>query len=105
VAGGWQGSDRKSRLPSNWTELRLRVLRRDGYRCQHRDAPGAPPCGVRGSDVDHKTPGDNHSMSNLQTLCTAHHRAKSSREGVEARRSRFRDPEPHPGLIASPPKD
>ena len=105
MSGGWQGSDRKSRLPANWTALRLRVLRRDDYRCQHRDAPGAPKCAVRGSDVDHIVPGDNHHLDNLQTLCSAHHAAKSSAEGVAARRPRQRDPEPHPGLIALPPKE
>lgn len=92
-------SARASRLPPNWQSLRLRVLRRDRYQCQHRDYPGAPICGGRANQVDHIERGDDHSVSNLQALCQHHHAAKSSREGVEARQAKGstrRPPEPHP---------
>lgn len=98
----WEGSDRASRLPSDWATRRLRVLRRDGYRCQWRedDVPGI--CGERGSDVDHINPGDDHSPENLQTLCRWHHARKSAAEGNAARKptaSRYRKPEGHPGAL------
>lgn len=97
----WQKgtSARSSRLPSNWQALRLSVLRRARYQCQHRDYPGAPICGARANQVDHIQRGDDHSLRNLQALCEPHHTAKSSREGVEARVSKgttSRTPEQHP---------
>lgn len=63
-------------------------------------------CGQPGGDrVDHKVPGDDHSLGNLDWVHDAvspHcHRFKSSREGVEARRrvSNRRPKERHPGLL------
>ncbi len=97
----WEGSNRKSRLPADWSARRLRVLRRDSYRCQQRDARGMK-CGAQASDVDHIEHGDNHAESNLQAMCRAHHAAKSALEGVEAKRLKYRrerDTVQHPGLI------
>ncbi|MGN6557737.1 MAG: HNH endonuclease [Solirubrobacterales bacterium] len=73
------------------------MLRRDGYRCQHRDATGAL-CGAWANQVDHIERGDDHDESNLQALCRAHHARKSSAEGNAAQPRRRRPPEPHPGL-------
>lgn len=97
----WQKgtSARAQRLPTNWQALRLSVLRRDRYQCQHRDYPNAPICGARANQVDHVIHGDDHSPRNLQSLCAPHHAAKSSREGVEARQAKgttARTPEQHP---------
>lgn len=99
----WSTSDRRSRLPSNWSTLRVRVLRRDGYACQARDSMGRQ-CGAPANQVDHITPGDNHELTNLQALCQWHHARKSSREGAAARGPRAkqrREPEPHPGFLAA----
>jgi 5-methylcytosine-specific restriction protein A len=99
----WDTSDRKSRLPSDWSTRRVRVLRRDSYRCQARDSLGHL-CGEPANQVDHKNPGDDHDLDNLQALCRWHHARKSSAEGAAARRPRptmRRDPEPHPGMLAS----
>jgi 5-methylcytosine-specific restriction enzyme A len=60
-------------------------------------------CGVRGGDfLDHKVPGDDHSLDNLDW---AHdrvpphcHRTKSSREGAAAKPRLTRKPETHPAL-------
>lgn len=98
MAGGWQHSDRKSRLPHDWAQRRIRVLRRDGYRCQHRDEVGIL-CGAWANQVDHVERGDDHDEANLQALCRDHHAAKSSAEGVAAQPRRRRPPEPHPGLL------
>lgn len=94
-------SDRAPRLPSDWSTRRVRVLRRDGYRCMARDSTGAR-CGQPANQVDHIVAGDDHSLDNLQSLCRWHHARKSSAEGAAARRPRARqarDPEPHPGSV------
>lgn len=96
----WDGSDRKARLPREWHRIRRRVLIRDSYQCQHRD--NGVKCGATANQVDHIVPGDDHSEANLQALCVTHHRAKSSREGVEARAKiprRARPTENHPGFL------
>ena len=97
-------TDRKARLPRNWPQLRIRVLRRDRYACQWRGEDGRR-CLEPANQVDHIERGDNHALSNLQALCAWHHARKSSREGVEARGPRpttRREPEPHPGLRPRP---
>ncbi|MCW7984097.1 hypothetical protein XF35_01835 [Streptomyces platensis subsp. clarensis] len=99
MSGGWQGSNRKSRLPKNWKALVLKVKARDGHRCTRLSDEGKRCMNV-GTDVDHVKPGDDHSLSNLALLCSDHHAQKSSREGNEARwKHRQRRPdERHPGL-------
>ena len=98
MSGGWRGSDRKARLPSNWaSEIRPAAHERNPeHICHICRQPG-------GDYLDHKKPGDDHSLDNLDW---AHdrvpphcHRYKTSREGLEAKRSRARrPPEKHPGL-------
>ncbi len=100
----WRGSDRRERLPDNWKGIRRRVLIRDGYRCTwlHEGVR----CEELATDVDHIARGDDHSESNLRSLCDWHHQQKSSSEGGAARAAarrrinhRFRREEPHPGLL------
>lgn len=102
MPGGWEGSDRRARLPEDWSVRRVRVLRRDGYRCQWRMSDGGI-CGERGSDVDHVQRGDDHRLENLQTLCRYHHARKSSAEGNAVNPAKFkprrRAPEAHPGAL------
>ena len=96
----WQ-TDRKDRLPSDWSTRRVRALRRDGYKCRARDSTGAL-CGAPANQADHIIPGDDHDLDNIQALCRWHHARKSSAEGNAARRPRLtmaREPERHPGLI------
>lgn len=94
----WNSSNRLSELPPNWPALRKAVLKRDGNRCQlqYQD------CTVRATEVDHRLPGDDHDLSNLQAVCTACHSIKSSQEGIRERirRKRLtkRPREQHPGL-------
>lgn len=101
----WQGSDRRSRLPDNWSQIRRRILARDGYRCTAYQADDTR-CPEPATDVDHVRRGDDHRETNLTSLCGWHHREKSSREGAEAaavkrRRAhyKFRRVEKHPGEI------
>ena len=97
----WQGSTRRSRLPSNWPVLRRRVLQRDGYLCQVRFSEGQL-CGQPATDVDHIEPGDDHSLANLRALCGWCHARKSASEGGTAaalRRVRTDRPKQrHPAL-------
>lgn len=101
----WDSSDRRSRLPDDWAIRRVRVLRRDAYKCQAQDSRGRR-CGRPANQVDHIVHGDNHDLSNLQALCYDHHKVKSSSEGAEARKAKggyrrqAREPEPHPGVKA-----
>lgn len=102
---GWAGSDRRSRLPDNWPRLRNRILKRDGHRCTHTDDKGVR-CPEDATDVDHIIPNDDHSESNLTSLCSWHHGKKSGREGGAARakvmkrnRAKFTRVERHPGLL------
>lgn len=105
MSGGWRGSDRRQRLPDDWPKRRRRILKRDGYRCTHRDDYG-DRCVEPATDVDHIRPGDNHADSNLASLCGYHHRKKSSGEGGAARAiarrvnaRKFSRVEDHPGLL------
>lgn len=108
----WSTSDRKSRLPGNWESLRKKILKRDGYRCKAQTLTGRCP-GVA-TDVDHIKRGDDHSDSNLQSLCADHHKQKTAREGHLAynaqRRAQqkrierdFGNQEPHPGTLHRTP--
>lgn len=98
-------SARKLRLPDDWGQRRAVVLERCGGRCEIVKANGRR-CWDPATEVDHVSAGDDHSLANLQGICTWHHRRKSSREGHEAyaakRAKRFREQPPHPGSI--PPK-
>jgi 5-methylcytosine-specific restriction protein A len=98
----WETSDRKDRLPENWFKLVAQVKKRAGGRCEWRLKSRAR-CPRPGTDCDHKNPGDDHSLSNLQWLCAHHHGKKSSAEGRKARADRralrYRAPEPHPGRV------
>lgn len=103
----WDSSSRRRKeLPPDWEKIRKRVLRRDASMCQHIDVNTGEICGEHASEVDHIRRGNNHSDSNLQSLCTYHHRRKSSAEGAEAvarKRERiensFRRVESHPGSL------
>lgn len=97
---GWEGSDRRSRLPPNWSELVNKVWKRDKGQCMWR-LPSGSRCPRPGSDVDHRRNDDDHSMSNLQLLCRHHHDKKTAREswlGKKKRRPSRRPEERHPGL-------
>ena len=98
----WQTSDRRDRLPPNWSRLVQLVKERAGGRCQAR-LPSRKRCPRDGAQCDHIVAGDNHDLSNLQWLCEYHHERKTVAEAAEARRaerqSRYRPREDHPGAI------
>ena len=100
----WETSDRRSRLPSNWDELVRAVWKRDKGQCTWK-LPSGKRCPRKGADVDHRKNNDDHSLSNLQLLCRAHHDKKTQREawfGRQKKKSprRRRPEEPHPGKLS-----
>lgn len=104
-ASNWGRSERRVALPANWGDIRQEVFIRDGFRCTAPD-PNGRRCPLPATEVDHITPhylGGGDEMDNLASLCTPHHRAKSSAEGNEAqaaqRAKKFRPKRPHPGSI------
>ena len=63
----------------HWRDLRLAALARDGYRC----AVCSRIVSGREAQVDHVVPrldGGTDTLDNLQTLCVAHHGAKTRQE-------------------------
>lgn len=100
-SGKWAGSERKSRLPSDWAQRRAAVFKRAGGQCEAPSRDGKR-CWRRATDCDHVVAGDNHELSNLRALCKKHHAAKSSAEGVAARTAKPTSKRPpaeqHPGL-------
>lgn len=98
----WEGSDRRSRLPDNWPDLVRQVWQRDKGRCTWKLPKTGKRCPRPGKDVDHRRPGDDHSLRNLQLLCEHHHGKKTAMEGVRGRtrpRTKKREPERHPGKL------
>ncbi|UOR02083.1 hypothetical protein MUN77_01745 [Leucobacter allii] len=83
---GWvaRPTDRKETLPPDWWRIRGHVLKRDGHRCQHVRYDTGRKCGKHANQVDHINDRNDHSYSNLQSLCDYHHQAKTSSQGGTA---------------------
>jgi len=99
----WQHSPRtvSSRHTSTtaWRKVAAQARERDGHACTQ--------CGAPAHQVDHVTPvhrGGTDTLDNAQTICDAHHDAKTQAEAAAARPTRRRTTEPHPGLRATPPR-
>lgn len=98
------GSWRSSPLPANWRSIREAVFERDGRRCT--ELVDGVQCSSAASECDHLGSESDHSMQNLTSLCTFHHRRKSARQANAAAlarrreiRGRLRRPEErHPGM-------
>ncbi|MBO0744738.1 MAG: HNH endonuclease [Candidatus Dormibacteraeota bacterium] len=67
-------------LPADWPERRQAVLARDGHACRLR----LPGCTVLANDVHHVGARDDHSVQNLQAVCSHCHRRVSGRQGGTA---------------------
>ena len=96
----WHTSDRRRRLPPDWHRIRAQVRKRAGGQCEWI-LPDGQRCPNPGTDADHITPGDDHTMGNLQWLCHPHHKTKTTQDNREAQSLRQalrpRPTEPHPG--------
>lgn len=97
VVVSWESSDRRSRLPADWSERRQATKARARDRCEATTHD--PRCDGWGSECDHRTPGDDHDLANLQWLNPWCHKAKTQREAQAAKPKRKRPPERHPGAI------
>ena len=95
----WEGSDRRETLPPDWAEVRAAVFARDGYRCVEI-MPDGRRCVNPAQECDHGGDRLDHSLGNLRSLCTPHHKAKSSAEGgrasAVARKKKYRHPRRRP---------
>jgi 5-methylcytosine-specific restriction protein A len=106
VAGmGWETSDRREHLPSDWRELRQKRFEIDGFRCTYENVYGER-CPAPAEECDHIGNRNDHRIAMLRSLCKFHHGQKTSAQGAlaaaaERRRhnSRFRREERHPGLL------
>ena len=97
----WSTSNRRERLPDNWPAIRRAVKSRAKGRCEA--TTHAKGCGGWGTDADHITPGDDHTLDNLQWLSGACHRAKTAAETTARNHARTeartRPTEQHPGRM------
>lgn len=97
----WSTSDRRFRLPRNWSSIRAEVKRRANGQCQATNH--VPQCNGIGTDADHIVQGDNHTLNNLQWLSEPCHKAKTAQETRERNKRtaklKRRPQEQHPGAI------
>lgn len=89
----WNSSQRKKRFNKGWAKIRVKVLERDGYRCQWpvTDANGFPAgkCGRPANEVDHMNQNmvhDDDRLSRLWSLCHEHHNVKTQVESTRGKR-------------------
>ena len=73
----WEGSDRRSFLPSNWPALRQKRFRLDGYQCTAKDANTGLRCTGPAEECDHIGDREDHRIEMLRSLCSWHHRLKT----------------------------
>lgn len=97
---GWFSHSRGPRSRGFPEAVRLRILRRDAYRCQL----GYAGCIGAATDADHIIPvfeGGTDDPTNGQAACKPCHSIKTQAEATRARRRRDRRPVGrHPGLRA-----
>lgn len=101
----WSTSDRKSRLPSDWTRRRTATATRAGGMCEGLSLEGeprwhVPTCPGRGTDCDHDQRGDDHSLENLRWLSAECHKHKTQHESDP---NEWRSKLAHPSTRALPP--
>ena len=79
--GHYRGSAASRGYDRDWQHVRLLALQRDKYLCQHCLTEGRITSAI---DVDHIIPlsaqGNRLDLSNLQSLCRACHRTKTSQD-------------------------
>ena len=100
---GWyvRPSTRKATLPDDWEQLRAATFRRDRHRCQHVRYDTGKKCLKRATDCDHVGDRNDHRIENLQSLCSWHHKQKTSSQGGTAAAARRKQPQKqkHPGIV------
>jgi 5-methylcytosine-specific restriction enzyme A len=91
-------SGRTVPLPRAWKMIRANVLKRDSYQCQWRREDTGVLCLAHATDVDHIDDPSNHKHSNLQSLCSYHHKQKTAQQGGLANAAKYRKQKSHPGV-------
>lgn len=90
----WSSSNRKARFNPGWERTRKLILERDNYQCQRWITDwrtGAKrKCLYPANEVDHihrakHGETDDDSPSNLEALCSYHHKQKTACESGESR--------------------
>lgn len=97
----WTTSNRRTRLPKNWNQLRKQILQTTNGKCAGLATPGwgtgywedgphgtpyAGPrwhhtnCTTHATDIDHIRRGDSNRPDNLQPLCHPCHASKTTAE-------------------------
>lgn len=92
----WETSTRRAQLPPDWEKRRQATKDRAGNRCESKTHD--PRCDGWGNECDHRTPGNDHDLTNLQWLNHWCHQAKTIAERPSTP-SRKRAAPQHPGVI------
>lgn len=73
-----------SQYPDDWKSLRLKVFKRDGYRCQNCNATGGPSgsAELHAHHIVPKSKGGTNQATNLKTLCSDCHNAIHHRNKI-----------------------
>ena len=77
----WSTSNRRADLPTDWPNIRKRVMLRDRYLCY--------VCGNAARDVDHIDDPHDHTDANLAAVCAPCHDNKTLAEAAEGRRRAY----------------
>jgi 5-methylcytosine-specific restriction protein A len=92
----WTSSNRRDRLPRDWHRRRAIAKREAGGICQA--VTNGVRCTALGTDCDHVDRHGGDEPTNLQWLCSAHHKVKTRAEAQAAVLPRQRPAVRHPGL-------
>lgn len=86
---GWQRSQKVKGTVTQrgyghaWRKLREQVLERDGYICQVCKADGRLTAATEVDHIVNKASGGSDTLDNLQAICKACHKAKTSAESCK----------------------
>lgn len=86
--GGWRGqtgSRHERGYGAAWDRLRPIILARDHHLCQVCLAEGKLTTAKIVDHIKPKADGGTDDPDNLRTICAPHHKAKTTREGHDAR--------------------
>lgn len=102
----WESSQRRESLPSNWSQIRKRILKRDGDRCTASMRDGSRCPTTTGLEVHHTGKANDHREHLLTVLCSWHHAKETAEQSRKAKaiqrskiRNKFRWSEEHPSMM------
>jgi 5-methylcytosine-specific restriction protein A len=83
-----RGSRQSRGYGAEWDKLRLVILKRDAYTCQHHFRLGVVHPGRIVDHIRNKAEGGTDDPGNLETICDEWNREKTQQEALRARRAR-----------------